>query len=501
MANLNQFVEDYKDKPAPAVKGLTKEVLRDPESVTRQRPAPVEKVIEEPLRTRERIPKERYTSREFARLELERMWPYVWQLACRESDVANPGDYYEYRIGEESILIVRERSERLHAFYNVCQHRGNRLREGRGNCRSELRCPYHWWCYNLDGSLKDVPDRFDLEEPIQDADYGLKKVLVDTWGGFVWINMDPQAESLLDYLAPIPEQVAPYRLEEWVCTINLTEVMPTNWKNPQDNFLEIYHFPTLHSQLAIGFGWGPDYGGRSKVDPEQMVREGRSQIDLYRLHSRRIFPQGVTGSRPGLRVPDDQALVKIMARRLFAADEDSREGVDLADGKETSLPSGMTARQWLIQRLRRAYEAMGFDLSAFNESHLVDRWSWHIFPNVVFTLTPLSMFLWRVCPDGDNPHSCIQQLMEFRRLRPGEKRPPEAKEEFFAQGMPPDRYEENGSHRGYAYSQIMQQDYGMFGRQQRGMRSRGFSGLRLMTQERRIRKVHEVIDSYLERER
>jgi hypothetical protein len=67
--------------------------------------------------------------------------------------------------------------------------------------------------------------------------------------------------------------------------------------------------------------------------------------------------------------------------------------------------------------------------------------------------------------------------------------------------MPPDRYEENGGHRGYAYSQIMQQDYGMFGRQQRGMRSRGFSGLRLMTQERRIRKVHEVIDSYLERER
>ncbi|HVA82440.1 MAG TPA: aromatic ring-hydroxylating dioxygenase subunit alpha [Candidatus Binataceae bacterium] len=483
MANLGQLAGGRKDKRTTAMK----------------RPAPIEKFLEEPLNTAERIPKERYTSRKFARLELEKMWPHVWQLACRETDVANPGDYYEYRIGEESILIIREQAERLRAFYNVCQHRGNRLREGQGNCHSEIRCPYHWWCYNLDGSLKNVPDRFDLEEPIQDADYGLKQVLVDTWGGFVWINMDPQAEPLLDYLTPVPEQVAPYQLENWVCTINLIEVVATNWKNPQDNFLEIYHFPALHSQASIGGGWGPDYGGQSTVDPEQMVREGRSQVDLYKLHSRRIFPQGVTGSRPWLRAPDDQALVKMMAPRFFGADEASREGVSLG-AEETGLPPGMTARQWLMRRLRGAYEAKGLDLSRYNDSQIIDRWSWHVFPNIVFTLTPTSMFLWRVRPNGNDPNSCIQQLMEFRPLLPGEKRPRDAEEEFFEQGMPPARYQERRGQNGYAYSQIMEQDYVMFCRQQKGMRSNGFSGLRLTAQERRIRKVHEVIDSYLERE-
>ena len=99
------------------------------------------------------IPKQRYTSREFAQQEWERMWTKVWLLAGRASDAPSPGDYFTFEIGPESVLVVRQRDGSLAARYNVCMHRGNRLREpGRGHA-SEFRCLFHGWRYDLDGTL------------------------------------------------------------------------------------------------------------------------------------------------------------------------------------------------------------------------------------------------------------------------------------------------------------------------------------------------------------
>ena len=100
----------------------------------------------------EPIPKERYTSAEFARLEWERMWTKVWLLAGRESDLQTAGDYFTYEIGPESILIVRQTDGSIAARYNVCMHRGNRLCEpGRGHVSRAFTCGFHGWQYGFDG--------------------------------------------------------------------------------------------------------------------------------------------------------------------------------------------------------------------------------------------------------------------------------------------------------------------------------------------------------------
>ncbi|MBV8559199.1 MAG: Rieske (2Fe-2S) protein, partial [Acidimicrobiia bacterium] len=150
------------------------------------------------------IPKERYISREFLDLEMERLWPHVWQVACREEEIARPGDYVEYVIGDQSILVVRGSDGNLGAYYNACLHRGTKLASGAGSfAAGRIKCSYHGWCYDLSGCLTAVPDREEF--PDLPVDLRLGRLRADTWGGFVFVNMDPDAEPLLDFLDPIPK--------------------------------------------------------------------------------------------------------------------------------------------------------------------------------------------------------------------------------------------------------------------------------------------------------
>ncbi len=108
------------------------------------------------------VPKERYTDPAFLDAELERLWPRVWQIACREEELAEVGAYVEYTIGDDSILIVRSTPDTVSAFHNACLHRGTRLAEGAGTLGTAITCPFHGWCYRLDGTLRDVPDRHEF---------------------------------------------------------------------------------------------------------------------------------------------------------------------------------------------------------------------------------------------------------------------------------------------------------------------------------------------------
>ena len=232
------------------------------------RPTPREKTVEPDLGTA-RIPKERYLSRDFAALEWERMWTRVWLLAGREADVANPGDWLTLEIGPESVIVVRDRSGALHAHYNVCLHRGNRLCEpGRGHAPT-FSCRYHAWEWNLDGTLRHATDAHDFPGGLPEG-LRLGAVRCEGWGGFVWITLDPDAEPLADYLGVIPEHLAPYAFEEHVLVDDVTLEIACNWKTCVDAFNEAYHVQGTHPELL-------EYSDDVNV-----------QIALYGKHSRFI---------------------------------------------------------------------------------------------------------------------------------------------------------------------------------------------------------------------
>src|SRR5258706_13280159 len=131
------------------------------------------------------LPEERSTRDEFAGLELERLWPRVWQIAGREEELDGPGAFLESSMGDDSIVVVRTESGAITGFHNACLHRGTRLADGCGAFRDgAIRCPYHAWTYALDGRLTHVPDREEFEGLPDDL--ALRPVRVEGWGG-VWV--------------------------------------------------------------------------------------------------------------------------------------------------------------------------------------------------------------------------------------------------------------------------------------------------------------------------
>ena len=156
---------------------------------------------------------EPFISESYARAEREKLWGKVWQHACRVEELRNVGDYVTYDILDDTILIVRSEPEKISAFYNVCAHRGRRLMDGCGHA-TQFRCKYHAWRYNLKGENIHVLDKADWNGALTAERLRLPEVKVDTWGGWVWVNMDPNCEPLRNYLEPAAGMLDPFRARE-----------------------------------------------------------------------------------------------------------------------------------------------------------------------------------------------------------------------------------------------------------------------------------------------
>ena len=193
----------------------------------------------------------RYTDPQFTRLEFEKLWSRVWQVAARIDEIPEQGDYTTYRIGDQSILLVRVDESTIKAFYNFCPHRGTTLGHGCGHFDGgKIICPYHGWRWDLQGNIKLVLERNEFcDGKLQDGDVAMREVHSRVFAGFVFINFDRDPVPFDEFIAPVRAFLEDLAIGEmrhyWWKSIPI----PSNWKVAQEAFFETYHVPATHPQL------------------------------------------------------------------------------------------------------------------------------------------------------------------------------------------------------------------------------------------------------------
>jgi phenylpropionate dioxygenase-like ring-hydroxylating dioxygenase large terminal subunit len=197
-----------------------------------------------------RISTDRFWKKDYHDLEVERLWKKTWQMACREDEIAEVGDYYVYDIAHLSYLVVRTASG-VKAYPNICLHRGRLLKDCSGKGAKEFMCPYHGWAWDLEGNLKRITTEWDFPGVREDAAH-LPEVKVATWQGYVFINPDPEAGSLEDYLGPtMMAHYEGFGFEHRYIQANVSKLIRCNWKIVTEAFMEAYHVIATHPHQML----------------------------------------------------------------------------------------------------------------------------------------------------------------------------------------------------------------------------------------------------------
>lgn len=201
-------------------------------------------------RVRRTIPARDFYGPEVFELERDSFFARRWLCVGREEEIRRPGDYIARDLLGEGVLVVRDESDRVGAFYNVCRHRGTRLcDEGRGHAPKVFRCPYHAWTYGLDGRLVGTPnipegDGFDR------SDFPLHRVPLERWEGFLFVNFSESPPPLSEQLGPNAAAFTRYRIGDLRTTRRLEFDCDANWKVIVENYNECLHCPTVHPELV-----------------------------------------------------------------------------------------------------------------------------------------------------------------------------------------------------------------------------------------------------------
>jgi len=411
----------------------------------------------------EDISYERYTSQAYYDLEMERLWTRTWQWACRKEHIPEVGDYYVYDVGRYSILIVHSH-EGIKAYHNSCPHRATKFRpSGSDGSAGEIRCPYHGWTWTLEGDLSRLPCAWDFPH-VKPDQFRLPEVKADIWAGFIFINMDPDAPPLMDYLGILPEHAAQYWMKDRYTVLHVQKELACNWKLTLDASQEAYHVEETHPQTLVA------------------NNGDASQYDFFGPHISRIFkPNGLTS--PAITRPVSE---QERADAIVAGDprDDSRARVIVREGE--------TARHALARYFR---ETLGIpDTANVSTAELVDSQGYFVFPNAQFFFSGTRPVAARALPLNNRFDQSLWEFFVLRPLEPGEDAPIAPAPVRLKEDEPftslPDI--------SFALAEIQEQDTSNLRAQQEGMMAGPKPGQTLGNyQEVRIRHMHRTLDAYV----
>jgi choline monooxygenase len=202
----------------------------------------------EPIERAKTIPSRWYFQPEFLDFEQNHLFKNHWQFICHEAQIQEPGDTYTTEITQNPVIVLRTADHKVKAFFNVCRHRGGPLAVKKGT-KTVLQCQYHGWTYLDDGSLRGIPD-WNLVELFDKKDFGLEPVEIKIWQGLIFARINTQTPKLSSLLSGVEERIAPINLGELQFHSEHIYDVECNWKVYVDNYLEGYHIPVVHPELA-----------------------------------------------------------------------------------------------------------------------------------------------------------------------------------------------------------------------------------------------------------
>ena len=419
------------------------------------------------------LPAERYTSKEFEKLEKEKMWPNVWQFAAREEDLPEAGDFVVYDNADRTFLICRQDDGEVKAFHNVCLHRGRKLRTEDG-CEDRFQCPFHGLTWNKDGSLAHIPNRWDFSH-LSDEKMKLPEAEVGRWAGYIFIRENAGGPSLEEFLAPLPEHFKRWRHEECATAIWVGKVVPANWKVTAEAFMEAWHTVVTHPQILPFTGdensaywyWGDNVN---------------VNLVPFGVMSPHIDPEG----KEQQWIVDE--FVKYNGRSAENYDAES-------DPFAINVPDGMSARKALGEAMRENYtNIFGYDHSDATDAELLDAIVYNVFPNFApwGGFMPNIVYRWRPWQDPDH---CLMEVRILTRVPPGQPHPRSPQMKFLSVEQKWTEAAELGT-----LGDVFEQDMDNLPYVQEGLKASKNGEVQLGDyQEIRIRQFHNTLQKYLDK--
>jgi phenylpropionate dioxygenase-like ring-hydroxylating dioxygenase large terminal subunit len=424
---------------------------------------------------------EAYTSEDYARAERDRLWRKVWQQVGRVEDLPEVGNYLTYDILDDSILVVRSAPDTIRAYYNVCSHRGRRLVDtppGARNAQGErlrFTCGFHGWTYDLEGRCIHIPERDDWKGVLTEARTRLGEIRLDTWGGWIWINLDPDCGPLRDYLEPAAAMLDPFGLQNMRARWRKWLVFDCNWKVALEAFAEIYHVETTHPEF-MRFG---EYSGWARA-------QGRHSNIGYDA------PKGMDENQAKLRIGSGADTRKSTAEMQVYIWEQvntntTRTMVDAALRLTDELPEGTPAPQVLQHWLASAKAedaARGVVWPTVEPQHTAKSGTaWQVFPNFQIGHAVNNALCYAARPYGYDPGRCIFDVAVY---------------ELFPEGAAPETTWEHVPAEDPRWGSVLPQDFANMAAVQQGMKNGGFRGtLPNPYRERSIANLHRNLARYM----
>jgi phenylpropionate dioxygenase-like ring-hydroxylating dioxygenase large terminal subunit len=430
------------------------------------------------------LPVEAYISPDYARAEADRLWAKVWQHAGRVEEIPDVGNYITYEIANDSILIVRTAPDTIRAYHNVCPHRGRRLVDtprGEHNAagsRRQFVCGYHGWRFGLDGQNTHILDKDDWKGALTAQRTCLREVKVDTWGGWIWINMDPDCVPLREFLEPAAGLLDPFEFENMRYRFRQWVVFDCNWKVALEAFMEPYHVAATHPQLlkyGDFYAWSKAQGlhGNDGYDTRGPEQGSAADTTVHRTgkgaDARLMIAQMQKEFWETVGASTTQTLVNAAAR--------------LPDELPAGTPAQEVHHHWL-ESARRDDAARGVTWPSISDKQMADAGlAWHLFPNMGILQGPTFALCYRTRPYGSDPDKCIYEAVAIER---------------FPAGQEPETEWVHAEPTAENWRLVIAQDFSNMAAVQQGLKSRGFDGcLPNPHQEQKVINLHRNLAAYM----